>query len=110
MWRAGLLDPDYYVVTEDSGSALFTYAFAWSVNQGVLNSKKYRLVAERAWAGLVRHIYVDRRLGSMQQPGAAPAFYLPSASYNYGVGAFLLAGSEVKRMGTAGIHRKHLFR
>jgi rhamnogalacturonyl hydrolase YesR len=105
LWRAGLLDPDYYVVPENSGSALFTYAFAWGVNHGVLDRKKYRPVAERAWAGLVKHIYADGRLGSMQQTGAAPAFYLPSASYNYGVGAFLLAGAEVKQMGTAAAHK-----
>ncbi len=51
LWRAGLLDPDYYVVPENSGSALFAYAFAWGVNHGVLDRTKYRPVAKRAWAG-----------------------------------------------------------
>jgi lysophospholipase L1-like esterase len=37
-------------------------------------------------------------LGCIQQTGPAPAWYLPSASYTYGVGGFLLAASEMKRM------------
>ena len=35
LWRAGLLDPDNYSQPEVSGSALFTYALAWGINQGV---------------------------------------------------------------------------
>ncbi len=49
-------------------------------------------------AGLVQQIYADGRLGSIQQTGAAPAHYLPSSSYTYGVGAFLLAGAEVEQL------------
>jgi len=93
-----LLDADYYVMPENSGSALFTYALAWGVNQGVLDRRKYQPVAERAWAGLVKHIYAYGRIGSMQQTGEAPAFYRPSASYDFGIGAFLLAGSEVRQL------------
>ena len=29
---------------------------------------------------------------------AEPAYYLPASSYNYGVGGFLLAASELKTM------------
>ena len=49
----------------------------------------------KAWQGLVGQIYADGRLGNIQQTGAEPAHYLPSSSFNYGVGAFLLAGSEI---------------
>ena len=55
-------------------------------------------VAERGWSGLVAHIYQDGRLGSIQPIGGAPAAYPPSASYVFGVGAFLLAGSEVEQI------------
>ena len=44
------------------------------------------------------HIYADGRLGCIQQTGAEPAFYRPSACYDYGIGAFLLAGSELQTM------------
>jgi hypothetical protein len=50
------------------------------------------------WKGLVSHIYADGRLGCIQPIGAAPGDYKPSSSYVYGTGAFLLAGSEVKRL------------
>ena len=98
LWRAGLLDPKEYDEPEISGSALFTYALAWGVNEGLLDKKVYRPVIERAWAGMVRHVYADGRLGCIQQTGAEPAPFKPTASYNYGVGAFLLAGSEIRRM------------
>jgi unsaturated rhamnogalacturonyl hydrolase len=101
LWRAGMLDPDNYSEPEISGSALFAYAFAWGINEGVLDGKTYRPVVAKAWAGMLKHVYADGRLGSIQQTGAEPAPFKPTASYTYGVGAFLLAGSEIRRMGVA---------
>jgi rhamnogalacturonyl hydrolase YesR len=98
LWRAGLLDPDNYDQPEVSGSALFTYAMAAGVNEGFLDRKTYRPVIEKAWAGILHHVYADGRLGCIQQTGAEPAPFKPTASYTYGVGAFLLAGSEIRKM------------
>ena len=98
MWHSNLLDPAAYPAPETSGSALMTYALAWGVNHGVLSRAKYEPVIRRAWRGLVHQIYADGRLGNIQQTGAAPAYYRPSSSYNYGVGAFLLAGSQVMQL------------
>ncbi|WP_254064309.1 glycoside hydrolase family 88 protein [Granulicella sp. S156] len=98
LWHAGLLDPEHYPLPEISGSALFVYAMAWGVNEGVLDGAIYRPVIAKAWRGMLQHVYADGRLGCIQQTGAEPAFYLPSASYTYGVGGFLLAASEMKRM------------
>lgn len=98
LWRSGLLDPDYYKVPENTGSAFITYGLAYGVNEGILDSKTYRPVVEKAWKGLLSYIYADGRLGSMQQVGGAPEFFKPSSSWVYGVGGFLLAGSEVDRM------------
>jgi rhamnogalacturonyl hydrolase YesR len=100
LWKAGLLDPDDYDLPEVSGSAFFTYALAGGVNEGILDKKKYRPVIEKAWAGMLHHVYADGRLGCIQQTGAEPAPYKASASYTYGVGAFLLAGSEIRQMGS----------
>ncbi len=47
---------------------------------------------------IVGHIYADGRLGCIQQTGPEPAFYYPASSYTYGVGGFLLAGAELKKM------------
>ena len=98
LWHAGLLDPEYYKLPEISGSAFFTYAMAWGINHGILDAKTYRPVVTRAWKGMLTHVYADGRLGCIQQTGSEPAFYRPTASYDFGVGAFLLAGSELKTM------------
>ncbi len=98
LWHASLLDAEDFPLPETSGSALMTFALAWGVNHGVLDGSVYTPVIARAWAGLVQQIYFDGRLGSIQQTGAAPAHYLPSSSYTYGVGAFLLAGAEVEQL------------
>jgi rhamnogalacturonyl hydrolase YesR len=98
LWHAGLLDPDYYKLPEISGSALFTYAIAWGIDHGYLDAKTYRPVVEKAWKGMLGHVYADGRLGCIQQTGSEPAFYYPGSSYDYGIGAFLLAGSELKTM------------
>jgi unsaturated rhamnogalacturonyl hydrolase len=99
LWRAGMLDPGNYSEPEMSGSALFTYALAWGINEGVLDGKVYRPAVAKAWAGMLKHVYADGRLGCIQQTGAEPAPFKATASYTYGVGAFLMAGSEIRRMG-----------
>ena len=98
MWRSGLLDQSNYDLPEMSGSALMTYALAWGVNNGILDRKVYRPVIRKAWDGMLHHVYADGRLGCIQQTGAEPEPFKASASYTYGVGAFLLAGSEIRRM------------
>jgi rhamnogalacturonyl hydrolase YesR len=98
LWRAGLLDPDDYDLPEISGSAFITYALAAGVNQGWLDKKVYRPVIAKAWAGMLHHVYADGRLGCIQQTGAEPKPFKASSSYTYGVGAFLLAGSEIRQM------------
>jgi unsaturated rhamnogalacturonyl hydrolase len=102
LWRAGLLDQENYSEPEVSGSALFTYGIAWGINHHLLDAKVYRPVVARAWAGMLKHVYRDGRLGCIQQTGAEPAPFKATASYTYGVGAYLLAGSEIRRMAPAG--------
>jgi rhamnogalacturonyl hydrolase YesR len=98
LWRSGLLDAAAYPHPEVSGSAFFTFALAWGINEGLLDRKTYEPVVAKAWKGLLTHIYADGRLGSIQKVGAAPGDLSPGGSYVYGVGAFLLAGSEVDRL------------
>ena len=98
LWRPGLLDEAVYPLPEISGSSFFTYGFAFGVNSGILDRKEYKPVVERAWQGLLSHVYQDGRLGCIQPVGAAPDAFTPTSSYVFGVGAFLLAGSEVYRL------------
>jgi hypothetical protein len=44
---------------------------------------------------MLKHVYTDGRLGCIQPVGATPAPLSETSSYVYGVGAFLLAGSEI---------------
>jgi len=98
LWRAGLLDPADYDLPEMSGSAFFTFALAAGINDGFLDKKTYRPVIQKAWAAMLHHVYADGRLGCIQQTGAEPAPFKASASYTYGVGAYLLAGAEIRKM------------
>jgi unsaturated rhamnogalacturonyl hydrolase len=97
LWRPGLLDPGSYPLPEVSGSAFITYALAYGVNEGILDRKTYSPIVHKAWAGLLTHVYADGRLGCIQPVGAAPGAFTQTSSYVYGVGAYLLAGSEIYR-------------
>jgi rhamnogalacturonyl hydrolase YesR len=101
LWRSGLLDPDAYDLPEVSGSAFFTYGFAYGINEKILDRKTYLPVVEKSWKGMLTHIYADGRLGSIQPIDGQPGKFKPSASYVYGVGGFLLAGSEMHRLAEA---------
>jgi rhamnogalacturonyl hydrolase YesR len=68
------------------------------VDHGLLDRKRNLPVIEKGWAGLIAHIYADGRIGCVQPIGAAPGDYTATASYVFGTGAFLLAGSEVDRL------------
>ncbi len=97
LWRPGMLDAESYPLPEVSGSAFVTYALAYGVNEKILNKKTYWPAVEKAWGGMLTHIYADGRLGAIQPVGAAPGAFTETSSYVYGVGAYLLAGSEIYR-------------
>jgi rhamnogalacturonyl hydrolase YesR len=101
LWRSGLLDPAAYPEPEISGSALITFGMAWGINNGILDRKTYTPVVTKAWRGMLKHVYADGRLGDIQQTGAAPSTFKPSATYNYGVGGYLLAASEMHKLASA---------
>jgi len=107
LWHSSLLDPQDFPLPENSGSALIVFGMAYGVNQGILDRATYLPVITRAWAGLLRHIYADGRLGDIQQTGAEPTPYYPGSSYDYGIGGYLLAASELKKMAATHAHRAH---
>jgi len=98
LWHPGLLDAQAYPLPEVSGSAFFVYAMAWGINHHFLKRSTYLPVVAKGWQGLLQHVYDDGRLGCIQPIGSAPGVYSPTSSYVYGVGAFLLAGSEVMEL------------
>jgi unsaturated rhamnogalacturonyl hydrolase len=98
LWRASLLDPASYPMKESSGSALYAYAFAWGVNQGILDAKSYKPAVLKAWSALVNNVQADGKLTHVQPIGLAPKMFDDNLTEVYGVGGFLLAGSEMYRM------------
>jgi rhamnogalacturonyl hydrolase YesR len=98
LWRASLLDPASYPMQETSGTGLFAYALAWGVNQGLLERAAYAPSVRRAWDALLAKVQPDGKLTHVQPIGRAPDAFASDASEAYGIGAFLMAGSEIYRM------------
>ncbi|UKJ06741.1 glycoside hydrolase family 88/105 protein [Solitalea lacus] len=97
-WHASLLDPATYPVKETSGTGFFCYALTWGINQGILPYKKYSTVVAKAWDALTTSMHPNGKLGFVQAQGAAPDKVTYDDTDVYGVGAFLLAGTEMLRM------------
>jgi rhamnogalacturonyl hydrolase YesR len=98
LWRASLRDPDAYPAGESSGTALFTYALAWGVENALLDEDRIRPVIERAWRALYENVDVEGRLGRVQPIGGEPAAAAEADWETYGSGAILLAGAEVGKL------------
>lgn len=95
MYRASLLDPESYPVKEASGTAFFIYAAAWGVNNGYIDKSEYLPFIAKSWNSLQNCIDEDGKLGWTQLPGSEPGDVQAQYNAPYGVGAYLLAGSEV---------------
>jgi rhamnogalacturonyl hydrolase YesR len=98
LWHSSLLDPQSYPLKEASGSGFYAYALAWGVNQGLLDGAKFRPAVRRAWTALVDCVDAEGKLTHVQPIGADPKTFADDSTEVYGVGAFLLAGSELYRM------------
>ena len=98
LWRSSLLDPASYPLKETSGSGFFTYALTWGINQGLLDRAKFEPAVHKAWAALVECVAPDGKLTHVQPIGADPKKFDADSTEVYGVGAFLLAGSEIYKL------------
>jgi rhamnogalacturonyl hydrolase YesR len=98
LWRSSLLDPESYPLKETSGSGFYTYALAWGVNERLLERARFEPAVRKAWTALVDCVNEDGMLTHVQPIGADPRRFDDEATEVYGVGAFLLAGSEIHRL------------
>lgn len=94
-WPVSLLDPEG--PPETSGTAFFVYGMAWGVNNGLLDIDRFGPAVDRGWGALDRAVQSDGRLGWVQQVGYAPDRVSARDTQLYGVGAFLMAASQVAR-------------
>lgn len=104
-WNVSLHDETNYGGVELSGTALFIYGMSWGVRHGYLSAKKYEPVIYRTWEAMVKTcLHPDGFLGYVQGTGKQPSDSQP-VTYDkepdfddYGLGCFLLCGSEVVRL------------
>jgi rhamnogalacturonyl hydrolase YesR len=95
-WPVSLLQPQQ--TPETSGTGFFTYGLAWGVNQRLLPAAEYRPAVDRGWRALLAAVQPDGKLGWVQRIGTAPDTVTASDTQLYGVGALLLAASEVSKL------------
>jgi len=101
LWHQLLDREDSYL--ETSASAMFTYAIARGVNRGYLEPR-YAALARRGWQGVSSRIRPDGQIeGICTGTGVSDSlafYYQRPTPLNdaHGVGAVLLAGSEVLRL------------
>jgi len=93
-WPPSLLAPENSPA-ETSGTGFYVYGLAWGVNRGLLDAAKYRASIDLGWSALTRAVAKDGRLGWVQQVSDRPESVAETDTQYYGVGAFLLAASEV---------------
>ena len=97
-WHSDLTHPQTYSNPEVSGTGLITYAIAYAINQGLLDKETYQPVVVAAWNGLVNCVDSQGRVGYIQATGSSPAAAQATETHDYGVGAFVLAASEMYLM------------
>ncbi|MFF1637470.1 glycoside hydrolase family 88 protein [Streptomyces sp. NPDC058246] len=101
-WNVNLADPAHLPGPETSGTSFFLYGTAYAVRARLVDRSAYLPVAARAWNGLVSTaVHPDGFLGYVQNVGDRPESSQPvtyDSTANFGVGAFLLGGTELARL------------
>ena len=118
-WRSSLLDSALYPSPETSGTALITYALAYGIKAGLLDSATYQPIVAKAWKGLsTMALQPSGFVTDCQANGVAPAAPYTATSPRTGqtstssgtvnsdeppfcAGAFLLAGAQVAQLITS---------
>ena len=104
-WNVSLHDAGNYGGKETTGTALFVYGMAWGVRNGLLDKEEYLPVLLKGWNAMVKEaVPPNGFLGYVQGTGKEPKDGQP-VTYesvpdfeDYGVGCFLLAGTEVYKL------------
>jgi rhamnogalacturonyl hydrolase YesR len=101
-WTRSLLDPQHAPGPETSGTAFFVYGYLWGINNGVLDREEYLPTVRKGWNYLSKTaLQADGKIGYVQPIGdrAIPGQVVDQNSTTaFGVGAYLLASSELVRL------------
>jgi len=105
LWNVSLHDPTHFGGKEMTGTALFVYGMAYGINKGIIDRDTYLPVLLKAWNAMIKDcVQPNGFLGWVQGTGKEPKDGQPlSVSKepdfeDYGLGCFLLAGSEVYKL------------
>ncbi len=96
-WPASLMDADMVKTPETSGTGFFTFGLAWGVNNGVLMDPTTIAAVEKGWRAIEAAVDEEGYLHWVQQVGAGPDPVKEDDTQLYGVGAVLLAASEMTK-------------
>lgn len=104
-WNVSLHDDSNFGGRETSGTALFVYGMAWGVRNGILDNSVYEPALYRGWNAMTSEaVHPSGFLGYLQGTGKEPKdgqpvqFSSVPDFEDYGLGCFLLAGSEVFKL------------
>ena len=104
-WNASLTDETHFGGKEVSGTSLFIYGFAWGINNNILDKKTYKPSIVKAWNAMSKEaVHPNGKLGYVQGTGKEPkdgqpvTFESTPDFEDYGLGCFLLAGTEIYKM------------
>ncbi|MCD8318210.1 MAG: glycoside hydrolase family 88 protein [Paraprevotella sp.] len=104
-WNCSLTDELHYGGRETTGTSLFVYGIAWGIRRHLLSPEVFAPVVIRAWNAQARDaVHPDGFLGYVQGTGKEPKDGQP-VGYDsqpdfedFGIGCFLLAGSEMAKL------------
>lgn len=104
-WNVSLHDATHWEGKETTGTALFVYGMAWGARKEILAPQVFAPIAISSWEALAkRALHKNGFLGYVQGIGKQPKDGQP-ISYDkmpdyedYGLGCFLLAGSEIVKL------------
>ncbi|GAB2806129.1 glycoside hydrolase family 88/105 protein [Ferruginibacter profundus] len=104
-WNASLHDSTNFGGKELTGTSLFVYGMAWGINNKILDRATYLPIVTKAWNAMAKEsVHANGFLGWVQGTGKEPKESQP-VTYDrepdfedFGLGCFLLAGSEVYKI------------
>lgn len=104
-WNVSLHDPNYFGGKETSGTALFVYGMTWGINNGHLSKADFLPAVEKGWNAISKEsLQPNGFLGYVQSTGKEPKDGQPVTVdkipdfEDYGLGCFLLAGTEIYKL------------
>ena len=104
-WNVSLVSPVTFGGKETTGTSLFLYGMSWGMRKGLLKTKEYKPVADRAWKALAAEsVHPNGFLGYVQGTGKQPSDSQP-VTYtsipdfeDFGTGCFLLGAVEYYKL------------